>query len=133
MILKKHSEFTRFFRIAIIRLKTTGQFDILMKRKVGIGHHRCNHLPTEKPIGYEKVIILFKILISGIFLSLMSVLCEYIAQRCLAAKKEAASVDYQETTKMNEKIEYILNGLSDTERENIYKKLQQNKKKPNMQ
>ena len=133
IILKKHSEFTRFLKRAIIRLTTTGQLDILMKRKLGIGHHSCNHLATENPIGYEKVTILFSLLISGIILSLMFVLCEYIAQRCLAAKKEAASVDYQETTKMNEKIEYILNGLSDTERENIYKKLQQNKKKPNMQ
>ena len=132
IILKKHSEFTRFFRIAIIRLRTTGQFDVLLKRKLGLGRS-CNQTANENPaIGYEKSTILFTLLISGIILSLIFVLCEYMAQHYVTAKQESTSIGNQETTKMDEKIEYILNGLSDTERENMYKKLQQNKKKPNL-
>ena len=131
IILKKHSEFTRFFRSAIIRLRTTGQLDVLMKRKLGLGRS-CNHPTNENPIGYEKSIVLFTLLISGIILSLIFVLCEYIAQHYVAVKQESTLVENQETTIMDEKIEYILNGLSDTEKENIYKKLLQNKKKLNM-
>ena len=128
IILKKNSEFTRFFRSAIIRLRTTGQFDVLMKRKLGLGRS-CNQHANENPIGYEKSTILFTLLISGIISSLIFLLCEYIA----AKHDSTASVEIQTTTKMDEKIEYILNGLSDTEKENIYKKLQENKKQSNIQ
>ena len=102
-----------------------------MKRKLGLGRS-CNHPTNENPIGYEKSTVLFTLLISGIILSLIFVLCEYIAQHYVAVKQESTLVENQETTIMDEKIEYILNGLSDTEKENIYKKLLQNKKKLNM-
>ena len=99
-----------------------------MKRKSGLGRS-CNQHANENPIGYEKSTILFTLLISGIISSLIFLLCEYIA----AKHDSTASVEIQTTTKMDQKIEYILNGLSDTEKENIYKKLQENKKQSNIQ
>ena len=62
---------------------------MLLKRYLGLGHN-CKQPVNEKPIGYEKVIILFTFLTSGIILSLVIVLFEYIA-RYMKKKKTQLS------------------------------------------
>ena len=77
---------------------------MLLKRYLGLGHN-CKQPVNEKPIGYEKAIILFIFLTSGIILSLVIVLFEYIA-RYMKKKPESAIEEQKNETLLKKLLQY---------------------------
>ena len=83
-IMRKQSEFTRIFGQAMLDIKDSGLIDLLVEKY----RHRCTTsensntmTPSQKPLGYEKLSLLFLVLISGFVLSIFVIFFEWIAQK----------------------------------------------------
>ena len=118
IMMKKGSQFTRFFSQHIRKLKATGNLDLLTKRYSG--SYECKPPLTEKPLGYEKLSFLFVMLIFSCILSIIIVLIEYMTQ---IKKKKQESLS--KAKEIEEKICKCLEveGMPDQEKENILGRL----------
>ena len=124
-IMRKRSEFTRILGRAMLDMKEGGLIDLIVEKY----RHRCttsensNNMNTsQKPLGYEKLSLLFLVLISGYILSLSVIFCEWIAQK-IQKKHNSVSKDRDlKLTIIAEEIEENLTGLSTEETENILHK-----------
>ena len=83
VMMKKGSQFTRFFVHEMKKLESTGILDILRKRYSGI--QACKQPLKVKPMGFEKLSFLFSMLIIGFITSILVVLFEYMT---ISKKKE---------------------------------------------
>ena len=127
-IMRKQSEFTRIFGQAMLDIKDSGLIDLIVEKY----RHRCttsensNTMNTsKKPLGYEKLSLLFLVLISGYILSLSVIFCEWIAQK-IQKKHNSVSKDRDlKLTIIAEEIEENLRGLSTEETENILHRILQ--------
>ena len=127
-IMRKQSEFTRIFGRAILDMKEGGLIDLIVEKY----RHRCttsensNTMNTsQKPLGYEKLSLLFLVLISGYILSLSVIFFEWIAQK-IQKKHNSVSKDRDlKLTIIAEEIEENLRGLSTEETENILHRILQ--------
>ena len=127
-IMRKQSEFTRIFGRAMLDMKEGRLIDLILEKY----RHRCttsensNTINTsQKPLGYEKLSLLFLVLISGYILSLSVIFCEWIAQKM---EKKHNSVTKDQDLKLTiiaEEIEENLRGLSTDETENILRRILQ--------
>ena len=113
----------------MIRLESTGNLDLLMKRYAG-GSQECKQLLKEKPLGYEKLSFLFVMLIFGCIMSIIVVFIEYMTQT--KKKKQGFSNKGKE---IEEKIgDYLeVQGLPNQEAENILGRLFQKYFKKNQE
>ena len=117
MMMKKGSQFKRFFTQEMKKLETTGNLDLLRKRYWD--SQVCKPLLKEKPLGFEKLSSLFVLIMIGSILSILVLLLEYVNQR----KKKKQEI----TAKVVQIIHEYINGfsLSKMEIENILKNLYQ--------
>ena len=97
VLMKKGSQFTRFFSQEMRKLETTGNLDLLKKRY--LRSPACKPPLKEKPLGYEKLSFLFVMLIFGCIMSILVVLFEYMTQ---SKNKE------QEITRKGKEVEEII-------------------------
>ena len=128
-IMRKQSEFTRIFGQAMLDIKDSGLIDLLVEKY----RHRCTTSensntinPSQKPLGYEKLSLLFLVLISGFVLSIFVIFFEWIAQKI--QKKHDSVTEEDQDLKLSiisEVIEKNLWGLSANETENIFQRILQ--------
>ena len=127
-IMRKQSEFTRIFGQAMLDIKDSGLIDLLVEKY----RHRCTTSensntmnPSQKPLGYEKLSLLFLILISGFILSIFVIFFEWITQNI--QKKHDSVIENQDLklSIISEVIEKNLWGLSANETENIFQRILQ--------
>ena len=127
-IMRKQSEFTRIFGQAMLDIKDSGLIDLLVEKY----RHRCTTSensntmkPSHKPLGYEKLSLLFLILISGFILSIFVIFFEWITQNI--QKKHDSVIENQDLklSIISEVIEKNLWGLSANESENIFQRILQ--------
>ena len=118
IIMKKSSQYTRFFTQEMKKLEVTGNLNVLRKRYLEI--QKCNPLLKEKPLGYEKLSFLFVMLIFGCIMSILVVLFEYITQT-KKKKQELTSKDKEIEEKIEDYLE--VQGLSNNETENLLGRL----------
>ena len=117
-MMKKGSQYTRFFTQEMKKFETTGNLDLVRRRYSG--SRECKLALMEKPLGYEKLSFLFVMLIFGFIMSIVVVSLEYITQ----SKENKQDVIYKDkeislVAKMGEYLE----GLSEQETENILDRL----------
>ena len=74
-MMKKDSQYKRFFSQEMRRLTTTGNIDFLNKRYFASVQSGKPPL-KEKPLGYEKLSLLFAILMFGFIVSILIVILE---------------------------------------------------------
>ena len=119
VMMKKGSQFTRFFSKEIRKLQTTGNLDLLRSRYTA--NRACKPLLKEKPLGYEKLAFLFLMLIFGCIISSFVAYFEFMTR----TKKEIQEHTNKEKEKslIEEKVEKTLEGLSNQETENIVGRL----------
>ena len=127
-IMRKQAEFTRIFGQAMLDIKDSGLIDLLVEKY----RHRCTTSensntmnPFQKPLGYEKLSLLFLVLISGFVLSIFVIFFEWIAQKI---QKKHNYVTEDQDLKLSiiaKEIEENLRGLSTNETENIFQRILQ--------
>ena len=115
VMMKKGSQFTRFFVHEMKKLESTGILDILRKRYSGI--QACKQPLKVKPMGFEKLSFLFSMLIIGFITSILVVLIEYMTKT--KKKKQEITNKDEEITLIKQKMGEYLEGLSYQETENI--------------
>ena len=124
LIMKKGSQYTRFFTQEMRRLTTTGNIDFLKKRFLASGQS-CKPSLKEKPLGYEKLSFLFATLLFGYIVSILVVLLEYLIH--LKKKKQDLKAEEKVISLMERQFGEYLEGLSDQETANILGRLHQKK------
>ena len=122
LIMKKGSQYTRFFTQEMRRLTTTGNIDFLKKRYYA-PVQSCKSLLKEKSLGYEKLSFLFAILLFGCIVSILFVVLEYMIQS--KKMKGKLKANEKEISFLERKFGEYLEGLSDEETENILSRLNQ--------
>ena len=127
-MMKKGSQYTRFFTQEMKKLEVTGNLNVLRKRYLEI--QKCNPLLKEKPLGYEKLSFLFVMLIFGCIMSILVVLIE-----CMTQTKKNKQEFSNKGKEIEEKIgEYLeVQGLPNQEAENILGRLFQKYFKKNQE
>ena len=118
--MKKGSQLTRLFTRELRKLTTTGNIELLRQRYIDT--QACKQLLKEKPLGYEKLSVLFVMLIFGGIMSILVVFFEYITQ--------TKNKDYQIERKGKEVEEIFgeileVQGLPNEETKNILGRLLQ--------
>ena len=109
-MMKKGSQFTRFFSQEMRKLETTGNLDLLRRRYTG--SKTCSKPPLkEKPLGYEKLSFLFVMLIFGCMVSIFV----FFFERMTQTKKKELAYNVKEMSLMEEKMGDYLKGLSNQE------------------
>ena len=114
IMMKKGSQYTRFFTQEMRNLETTGNLDLLRKRYAS--SEACKPPWKEKPLGYEKLSFLFVMLIFGCIMSILVVFLEYMIQT-KRKKEELTSKDKEIEEKIREYLE--VQRLSNKETENV--------------
>ena len=122
-MMKKGSQYTRFFTQEMRRLTTTGNIDFLKKRYLAASFQSCKPSLKDKPLGYEKLSLLFAILMFGCIVSILVVLLECMIQH--KKMKREFKADGKEISLMERRFGEYLEGLSDQETENILGRLNQ--------
>ena len=121
-MISKGSQYTRFFTQEMRRLTTTGNIDFLKRRFYASGQS-CKPPLKEKPLGYEKLSLLFAILLFGCIVSILVVLLEYTIQH--KKKKLEPKAEEKEISLMERQFGEYLMRLADQETENILGRLNQ--------
>ena len=121
-MIRKDSQYTRFFTQEMRRLTTTGNIDFLKKRYLA-SVQSCKPPLKEKPLGYEKLSFLFSILLFGCIVSILVVLLECMIQHMKMKRERKA--DEKKISFLERQFGEYLEGLSDQETENILGRLNQ--------
>ena len=122
MIMNKNSQFTKIFSQAILDMKDTGTFDIMIGEKSRHMDQSYNLPdPKEKPLGYKKLAFLFVVLVSGTFTSLFVALFEYMEKPYLQEQKSSIAIEDHEINPVDDHIDEFLAGLSVDETKKTYK------------
>ena len=117
--MNKKSQFTKIFSQAILDMKDNGRLNIFHGRKSQQNKQLCILPDTrQKPLGFKKLAFLFLVLVSGIFISILVVLFEFIAK--MYSKKQNS------TTTIEDNIEEFLDALSVDETEKVFQRILQN-------
>ena len=119
-MIRKDSQYTRFFTQEMRRLTTTGNIDFLKKRYLA-SVQSCKPPLKEKPLGYEKLSLLFAILMFGFIVSILIVILECMIQN--KEVKRELKADEKEISFFERQFEEYLMGLSHEESENILGRL----------
>ena len=80
MIINKKSQYTKIFSQAILDMKDNGRLDIFHGRRSSQNGQLCDLDEEGKKLGFEKLIFLFVVLLSGILMSIFVVLFEFLAK-----------------------------------------------------
>ena len=81
--------------------------------------------PMEKPLGFKKLAFLFVVLVSGIFISILVVLFEFIAKMYTEKQKSTTMIEVQELNPVDNHIEEFLKALSVEETKEVFQKIVQ--------
>ena len=114
-MMKKNSQFTRFFFNEMIKLESTGNLDFLSKRY--LASKTCKQPVKEKPLGFEKLCFLFFMLIIGCIMSIFVAFFEYMTKD--KKKKQKLTNKDEEMSLIKQKMREYLEGLSYQDTENI--------------
>ena len=87
--LKRNSPYTEFLKIAMYRLLENGAIDAFYKRAEKAGS-TCDKNSDKKSLGFSKMASLFLILLSGSFISLVSLIYENCKKRIVEDKNNTA-------------------------------------------
>ena len=117
-MMKKGSQYTRFFTQEMKKLEITGNLDLVRRRYSG--SRECKLALVEKPLGYEKLSFLFVMLIFGCIMSILVILLEYMTQTN-NKQQELTNKDKEVEEKVEDYLE--VQGLSNQETENILGRL----------
>ena len=129
--MNKKSQFTKIFFQAILDLKDTGTYNIMMEGK---SRHtdQSYALPNlkDKTLGYKKLAFLFAVLGSGTFISLLVAFFEFLAKLYLERQNSMTTINEQNS--IDDRINKILDDLSNGEAEDaLLRILQQRVKRIN--
>ena len=119
-MMRKGSQYTRFFTREMRRLTTTGNIDFLKKRYYA-PVQSCKPLLKEKSLGYEKLSLLFAIFLFGCIMSILLVILEYMIQ--WKKMKGELKADEKEISFLERQFGVYLQGLSHEETENVLGRL----------
>ena len=124
MIMNKKSQFTKIFFQAILDMKNTGTLDIIIDEKSRQIDQSYN-LPErkEKPLGYKKLAFLFAVLALGTFISLCVAFLEFITKFYL--KKQKSTKTIHEQNSIDDRINEILDDMSNGENEKTLQRILQ--------
>ena len=124
MIMNKKSQFTKIFSQAILDMKDTGTLDIMYREKSHQMDQSYNlKNPKEKSLGYKKLAFLFAVLASGTFISLFVAFLECIAK--LYLKKQNSTLTIHEQNSIDDRINEILDDMSNSENEKTLQRILQ--------
>ena len=125
MIMNKKSQFTKIFSQAILDMKDTGTLDIIFGENSREMHPSYNlPNPKEKSLGYKKLAFLFAVLALGTFISLFVAFLEFITKFYL--KKQKSTITIHEQNSIDDRINEILDDMSNGENEKtLHRILQQ--------
>ena len=115
-MMKKGSQFTRFFSQEIRKLEATGNLDLLRKRY--LGSQECKPLLKEEQLGYEKLSFLFVMLILGCSIGILVLSFEYMTKK--KKTKQELSCKDEKISLREKRIRKNLEGLSQKETEKIF-------------
>ena len=124
MLMNKKSQFTRIFSQAILDMKDTGTLDIMYGEN-SLHMDQSFNLPNRKAksLGYKKLAFLFALLVSGTFISLFVAFFEFIAKLYLKKQKSAKTI--QEQNSIDDRINEILDDVSNGEFEKTFQRILQ--------
>ena len=129
--MNKKSQFTKIFFQAILDLKDTGTYNIMMEeksRQTDVSYALPN--PKDKTLGYKKLAFLFAVLGSGTLISLLVAFFEFLGKLYLERQNSTTTIDEQNS--IDDRINQILDDMSNYEAEDaLLRILQQRVKRIN--
>ena len=126
MIMNKKSQFTKIFFQAILDLKDTGTYNIMkgeQSRHTDQSYVLPN--PKNKTLGYKKLAFLFAALASGTIISLFVVFLENIAKLYLEKHQSTSTTIHTKQNSIDERINEILEDMSNSETEETFRRILQ--------
>ena len=120
-MMRKGSQYTRFFTREMRRLTTTGNIDAIKKMFLASVQSCKPPLKAEKSLGYEKLSLLFAIFLFGCVMSILLVILEYMIQ--WKKMKGELKADEKEISFLERQFGVYLQGLSHEETENVLGRL----------
>ena len=103
-IINKKSKFTKIFSQALLEMKANGKLEKFQARKSQ--QNKQSFIlpdPKQKSLGFKKLALLFIVLVSGIFISILVVLFEFIA-KIYSVKQKSTTTIKEETEKVFQRI-----------------------------
>ena len=128
--MNKKSQFTKIFFQAILDLKDTGTYNIMMEeksRQTDQSYALPN--PTDKTLGYKKLAFLFAALASGTIISLFVVFLENIAKLYLEKHQSTSTTIHTKQNSIDDRINEILEDMSNSETEETFQRILQQRVK----
>ena len=126
MIMNKKSQFTKIFSQGILEMKETGTVEIMYGKRV---HQMEDNLPKpkEKSLGYKKLAFLFAALASGsgTIISLFVVFLENIAKLYLEKHQSTSTTIHTKQNSIDDCINEILEDMSNSETEETFRRILQ--------
>ena len=126
MIMNKKSQFTKIFSQAILEMKEAGTVEIMYGKRV---HQMEDNLPKpkEKSLGYKKLAFLFAALASGsgTIISLFVVFLENIAKLYLEKHQSTSTTIHTKQNSIDDRINEILEDMSNSETEETFRRILQ--------
>ena len=124
--MNKKSQFTKIFFQAILDLKDTGTYNIMMEEK-SRHTNQSYALPNlkNKTLGYKKLAFLFAALASGTIISLFVVFLENIAKLYLEKHQSTSTTIHTKQNSIDDCINEILEDMSNSETEETFRRILQ--------
>ena len=124
MIMNKKSQFTKIFSQGILEMKEAGTVEIMYGKRV---HQMEDNLPKpkEKSLGYKKLAFLFAALASGTIISLFVVFLENIAKLYLEKHQSTSTTIHTKQNSIDDCINEILEDMSNSETEETFRRILQ--------
>ena len=124
MIMNKKSQFTKIFSQGILEMKEAGTVEIMYGKRV---HQMEDNLPKpkEKSLGYKKLAFLFAALASGTIISLFVVFLENIAKLYLEKHQSTSTTIHTKQNSIDDRINEILEDMSNSETEETFRRILQ--------
>ena len=124
--MNKKSQFTKIFFQAILDLKDTGTYNIMIGEKSR--HTDQSYVlpnPKNKTLGYKKLAFLFAALASGTIISLFVVFLENIAKLYLEKHQSTSTTIHTKQNSIDDRINEILEDMSNSETEETFRRILQ--------
>ena len=124
--MNKKSQFTKIFFQAILDLKDTGTYNIMkgeQSRHTDQSYVLPN--PKNKTLGYKKLAFLFAALASGTIISLFVVFLENIAKLYLEKHQSTSTTIHTKKNSIDDHINEILEDMSNSETEETFRRILQ--------
>ena len=126
--MNKKSQFTKIFSQGILEMKEAGTVEIMNGKRA---HQMEDNLPKpkEKSLGYKKLAFLFAALASGTIISLFVVFLENIAKLYLEKHQSTSTTIHTKQNSIDDRINEILEDMSNSETEETFQRILQQRVK----